>query len=454
MAVKERRRTVTAQEGGLRRDIRDIFNAGLRAADPNHAMMTHVSVEGETLLTKGAGQYPLERYRRIFVFGAGKAASPMAAALEDLLGDRIDKGLVITKYGHGQPLRSISVIEAGHPVPDKAGLAGAERRISLLGETAEDDLVIFLLSGGGSALLPLPRRGISLAEKQETTQALLECGATIHEINALRKHISGIKGGNLAGAAFPSTIITFILSDVIGDDLDVIASGPTVPDRSTFADCVHIMKKYDLSDKIPASVVAYLEEGKSGAHPETPKPGDLVFRKTETLIIGSSSRSMKAARDAAVEKGYHTLFLSSFIEGETRDVAKVHTAIVKEIIHSGNPLPKPACIVSGGETTVTIRGKGRGGRNIEFVLAAAMEIEGIEGVVILSGGTDGTDGPTDAAGAIADGETLQKARERGLSAAECLKDNDSYRFFKGIDDLLITGPTMTNVMDIRLMLVK
>ena len=437
----------------LRRDIREIFDAGLRAADPKHAMMAHVSVEGETLLTKGAGQYPLVRYGKIFVFGAGKAASPMASALEDILDDRIYEGLVITKYGHGQPLRSISVIEAGHPVPDTAGLAGAERMISLLGDTTEDDLVIFLLSGGGSALLPLPCRGITLSEKQETTQALLECGATIHEINAVRKHISGIKGGNLAGAAFPSTVITFILSDVIGDDLDVIASGPTVPDRSTFADCVQIIEKYDLGDKIPRSVVAYLEEGRTGGHPETPKPGDLVFRKTESLVIGSSGRSMKAARDAAEEKGYHTLFLSSFIEGETRDVAKVHAAILKEIIHSGHPVPKPACIVSGGETTVTIRGKGRGGRNTEFVLAAAMEIEGMENVVVLSGGTDGTDGPTDAAGAVADGETLRKARKQGLNAAECLKDNDSYRFFKGIDDLLITGPTMTNVMDIRLMLV-
>ena len=441
------------QEEVLRRDIRDIFDAGLRAADPRRAMMTHVSVEDGVLLTKGAGRYPLERYRRIFVFGAGKAASPMAAALEDLLGDRIYQGLVTTKYGHGQPLRSVSVIEAGHPVPDNAGLDGAERMISLLGDTTEDDLVIFLLSGGGSALLPLPRRGISLAEKQETTQALLECGATIHEINALRKHISGIKGGNLAGAAFPSTSITFILSDVIGDDLDVIASGPTVPDRSTFADCVNILEKYDLSNTVPASVVDFIEAGKRGDHPETPKPEDPVFRNAESLVIGSSSRSMKAACDAAEGKGYHTLFLSSFIEGETRDVAKVHTAVVKEIIHSGHPVPKPACIVSGGETTVTIRGKGRGGRNTEFVLAAAMEIEGMENVVVLSGGTDGTDGPTDAAGAVADGETLRKAREQGLNAAECLKDNDSYRFFKGIDDLLITGPTMTNVMDIRLMLV-
>lgn len=435
------------------KDIRKIFDAGLKAADPKQAVCRAVRFSADDQLMIGDQKYDLGQFDRIKVVGAGKAASPMATAIEDILGSRISEGIITTKYGHGLPLKTVTLIEAGHPVPDEAGLAGTRQILNLLEQSDDKDLIICLISGGGSALMPLPVSSISLTDKQKTTQVLLDCGANIHEINTIRKHISGTKGGKLARAAFPGTLVTLILSDVIGDDLDVIASGPTTPDRSTFADCMEILKKYDITSDIPPHVVEYLQRGVNGTEPETPKPGDSIFDKTQSLAIGSSILSIEAAENEAAALGYNTLILSSFIEGETRDVAKVHTAIIKEILKSGNPVPRPACIISGGETTVTIRGDGLGGRNMEFALAAAIEIEGLDGVVVLSGGTDGTDGPTDAAGAVADGTTMQRGMTHGHNASEFLKNNDSYHFFEGLEDLLMTGPTMTNVMDLRILLV-
>ncbi|MBN2515068.1 MAG: glycerate kinase [Deltaproteobacteria bacterium] len=437
----------------LRRDAREIFNAGLKAADPNQAVNRSVKVDAQGVLTVNDRAYELEHYNRILVVGAGKASAPMAAALEDLLGSQITEGTITTKYGHGLPLRVITLTEAGHPVPDKKGYAGTEHILKLLERADEHTLVFCLISGGGSALMPLPVSGLTLEDKQKTTQALLECGATIHEINTIRKHISAVKGGKLAKAAYPGTLVTLILSDVIGDDLDVIASGPTVPDRSTYADCMEIINKYDLVDKVPPVVSTYIERGCSGIESETPKPGDPIFDKTQAVIIGSAGLSMSAAKSKADTLGYNALILSSFIEGETRDVAGVHTAIIKEILKSGNPVNKPACIISGGETTVTIHGSGLGGRNMEFVLAAAIEINGLDDILVLSGGTDGTDGPTDAAGAYAEGSTVKRALEQGLSAREYLRNNDSYHFFEALGDLVKTGPTMTNVMDLRILLV-
>ncbi len=436
----------------LRRDIREIFDAGLKAADPGEAVRRAITLAGEKLII-GDREYDLNLFDRVIVVGAGKAGASMAAALESILGSYITEGMVITKYGHGLALKTISVTEAGHPIPDESGVDGSRRMLDMLKRAGEKDLVLCVISGGGSALLPMPVSGISLHDKQETTQALLECGADIHEINIIRKHLSGIKGGRLAEAAFPGTLVALILSDVIGDDLDAIASGPTVPDGSTFGDCMKIMDKYDLESKLPRSVVARLERGVSGTVPETPKPGNPVFDKTFALIIGSCALSVSSAKQKAFELGYETIILSSSIEGETMEVAKVHAAIAREILKSGNPVSTPGCIVSGGETTVTIRGDGLGGRNMEFVLAAAIEIDGFEGITLLSGGTDGTDGPTDAAGAIADGSTVQVARVRGLDAEAYLRNNDSYHFFEKIGDLLITGPTMTNVMDLRILLV-
>jgi len=437
----------------LRTDAVAIFEAGLRAVDPENAVRAHLSL-GDGALVADGRSYPLPEFENVYVIGAGKAAAPMARAVEDILGGRVTAGIINVKYGHTAGLGKVKINEAAHPVPDEAGQSGASEIVKLLGGTGERDLVIFLISGGGSALLPLAAEGLTLEDKQTLTARLLECGASIHEINALRKHVSRVKGGRLARLARPSTLISLILSDVIGDDLDSIASGPTVPDRSTFRDCVKIIEKYGLRGRLPERVVEYIDRGARGGEEETPKPGDPAFARTQNVIVGSNISAASAAKDKATALGYNSIVLSTYIDGETAHAARLHTAIAREIIASGNPLRAPACVISGGETTVTIRGHGSGGRNQEFALAAAIDIEGLDNVLILSGGTDGTDGPTDAAGAIADGETIAKARRLGLDAGAYLLDNDSYTFFKALGDLLITGPTNTNVMDLRVLLVS
>jgi hydroxypyruvate reductase len=350
-------------------------------------------------------------------------------------------------------LEKIHIQEAGHPVPDEAGMRGTEKILDLLRQADENDLVIGAISGGGSALLPLPVAGISLEDKQAATKLLLACGATINEMNAVRKHISQVKGGQLARAVYPATLITLILSDVIGDPLDVIASGPTVPDESTFKDVQRILGKYNIPAQLPASIKKHIEKSLAGAAPETPKTGDPIFNKTQNLIVASNRQAIAAAKAEAQKRGYQTLILSTLIEGETREIARMHAAIAKEIHLSGNPVPPPACVISGGETTVTLRGNGLGGRNQEFVLAAALEISGWPDTVILSAGTDGTDGPTEAAGAIGDGKTVERATALGLKPQIFLAENNSYRFFEKLGDLMITGPTNTNVMDLQIMLV-
>jgi hydroxypyruvate reductase len=313
--------------------------------------------------------------------------------------------------------------------------------------------VIFLLSGGASALLPLPADGIRLEEKQEVTQLLLDCGADIKEINTIRKHISQIKGGRIAQLAYPSVVLGLILSDIVGDPLDAIGSGPTVPDTSTFLEAWEILRKYGLLNEIAPSIQNHLRLGKEGKIEESPKPGHSAFDKVHNLLVGSNLLSLRAVAKESKGLGFNTLILSSSIVGETRDAAWFHAAIAREVVSTGNPVPVPACLISGGETTVTIRGDGKGGRNQEFVLAGATEIDGLENVVFLSGGTDGTDGPTDAAGAIADALTIKRAREMGLSAKAHLENNDAYPFFKRLGDLLMTGPTRTNVMDVRIILI-
>lgn len=436
----------------IRDDAISIFQAGLKAVDAANAVRRHVRLEGE-ILTVGDKRYNLGDFSGVYVIGAGKAAAEMARPLEEIVGDHLISGVVNVKYGHARPLRRIEVIEAGHPVPDQAGLRGAEKVKEFLGLTGESDLVIFLLSGGGSALLPSPAPGLTLDDKQRLTQLLLESGADIREINTIRKHISAVKGGQLARLAFPSTLVSLILSDVIGDRLDSIASGPTVPDVTTFPDCLQVLGKYALEDKIPPALLEHLSKGTRGEVEETPKPGDPAFERTQNLIVGSNTQALLASEEKAKALGYNSLILSSSIEGETREIARMHAALAREILASGHPVPRPACLISGGETTVTIRGKGLGGRNQEFALAAAIALDGLENVVILSGGTDGTDGPTKAAGAIADGATVVRARELALEAAAYLRENDSYHFFEPLGDLLITGPTLTNVMDLRVVLV-
>jgi hydroxypyruvate reductase len=325
--------------------------------------------------------------------------------------------------------------------------------VQLARGASQGDLVICLISGGGSALMTLPVDGVTLQDMEALTEALLRCGATINEINTIRKHLSQLKGGNLSRVAYPAEVVALILSDVVGNPLDVIASGPTVPDSSTFAQAYEIIERYELVDDLPLSIVRHLGQGKEGQIPETPKEGDPLFATTYNLIIASNELAAQAALERAQEAGFNTLLLSTYVEGEAREVARVFSAIAKEILHSGQPVARPACVVAGGETTVTIRGEGKGGRNQELALAAAIQLDGLDEAMVVALATDGTDGPTDAAGAIADGSTMRRARAKKLLARQYLANNDSYRFFEQLGDLLITGPTNTNVNDLTFVFV-
>ncbi len=441
----------------MRSQAQELFRASLRRVDPYEAVRRFVRLEGNNLVLGQGGEsesaLDLRAVERVFLVGGGKATAPMARAVEDILGERIRKGIINVKYGFAEKLVHTEIIEAGHPLPDQKGLEGTRRILDLLESAGERDLVFSLISGGGSALLPLPAGTITLAEKQALTKKLLECGASIDEINAIRKHISLSKGGQMTRAAFPATTVNLMLSDVVGDKMDVIASGPFVPDQSTFEEAWAIIEKYALTD-IPESIRAHLQRGLEGKIPETPKAGDVVFSRVRNRIVGSNLLALEAAKEEAEHMGYRTLILSSRVEGETKEVARVHTAIAKEILASGQPLRAPACVISGGETTVTIRGNGLGGRNQEFCLAAALDLMDLPPrVVVLSGGTDGNDGPTPAAGAVVDQQTVQRGLQAGMIAAEYLRNNNSFHFFEKTGELLITGPTKTNVMDVRLVLV-
>ena len=442
----------------IRSEAKEIFTSSVKAVDPYHAVKRFVRVEGNSLILGVEDQtmvkLDLMKYDRISIVGGGKATAPMARAIEDLFGEKIHQGLINVKYGFTQPLAITKIIEANHPLPDQNGVNGTRKILDLLQSADEKDLIFSLISGGGSALLPQPVGKISLSEKQELTSSLLACGASIDEINAVRKHISSSKGGQMARAAYPATTVNLMLSDVVGDKMDVIASGPFTPDSSTFKDVLEIFKKYDLDD-IPTTIHEHIMAGLEGQIPETPKANDPVFEPVFNLIVGSNIFALEAAKEKAQALGYKTLILSSAVEGETREVALVHSAIAKEIVRTGQPIPPPACIISGGETTVTIRGKGLGGRNQEFGLAAAMDLVDLPPrVVILSGGTDGNDGPTDAAGAVVDPFTLKRGEDMSMRAVDFLNDNDAYHFFEKTEDLLMTGPTNTNVMDVRLVLVR
>ncbi len=436
----------------LRKAALGIFSAAVRAVDPAEAVHRHLSRDGWRLRIDRE-TVDLATIGEVVAVGCGKAAAPMAAAVEEILGDRVGRGVVVTKYGHIQPTRKIRIHEASHPVPDEAGIAGTQALLDLVRGLGPNDLVLVLISGGGSALTPAPVAGISLAEKQALTQALLACGADIREMNTLRKHISRFKGGQFARAAQPARVVALILSDIVGDPLDAIASGPTVPDPTTYTDALGILDKYRIRGEVPAAVRKRLEAGARGEFPETPKPDDPLFARVSNLIVGSNIQALEAARSEARALGLTPMILSSSIEGETREIARMHAALAHEVRTSGNPLPPPACLISGGETTVTLRGSGKGGRNQEFVLAATLDVAGLPQTVILSAGTDGTDGPTDAAGAIADGDTCARALAAGLNPRKALDANDAYPFFEKLGDLILTGPTKTNVMDVRLVLV-
>jgi len=435
----------------LRRAALRCLDAALQAADPAAAIRRAVEREGERLLVAGE-PYDLSRTRRVFVIGGGKAGAAMAAALEEVLGGRITAGVVSVKYGHAVPTRRVRVLEAGHPLPDTAGVAAAAEVLALAESAGEGDLVLIVISGGGSALLTAPAGGISLQDKLATTRLLLEGGATIGEVNTVRKHLSRIKGGRLARAIVPARAVTLVLSDVLGNPLDVIASGPTVADRSTFADALAVLERRGIADRVPAAVVEHLRAGAAGRIPETPKPGDPVFAGARAAIIGDIRQALGAAEAQARTDGFTTTVLSDAVEGEARVVGAAFGRRAREA-QEGRYGPLPVCLLQGGETTVTVRGTGKGGRNQEVVLGAAGEIADLPATLVLSAGTDGTDGPTDAAGAVADGTTLARARALGLDPRDYLARNDAYPFFAALGDLLITGPTLTNVNDLMLAMV-
>lgn len=431
-----------------------IFRAALAAADAGNAIRRHLSIS-RGYFKAGHIRLPLQKFDRVFLIAAGKAALEMARAIAQIFGSRLAGGIAVTKHGHATSrLRGLALIEAGHPIPDAAGVRAGLAIQHLLRDLNARDLLLVAISGGASALLSAPAEPVSLRDKQKTTDLLLRAGATISELNAVRKHLSLLKGGRLAALAYPATIVGLLLSDVIGDPPDVIGSGPTAPDRSSFADAWAILEKFDLLRRFPPAVRARLESGIRGEIPETPKPGDPLFENVHNLVIGSNRLALEAAAAKARVLRYRSMILSTSIQGEAREVARVHAHILREVAASGNPIAPPVCILSGGETTVTVRGNGRGGRNQEFALAAAIEIAGISNALILSAGTDGTDGDTDAAGAIATGETLACARRIGLDPVGHLACNDSYPFFDALGDLVKTGATGTNVMDIHVLLAR
>ena len=444
-----------------------ILGAALDAVDPAAAVHRHLGRDGD-LLRAGDQTYDLRSYERVFVVGAGKAGAPMARAAAEVVGDRLAGGVVVVKGyddpGDGvsgrpgdeaqcrpftpSPPHPLTLVAAGHPIPDQRGVAGARRIAQLLEQATDRDLVIALISGGGSALLTLPAAGISLAELQAFTSILLRCGANINEINTLRKHLDQVKGGGLARLAHPAGMITLILSDVVGSPLDVIGSGPTVPDTSSFADAYAVLERYGVATDAPAPIVDRLRRGMAGQIAETPKPGDPRFARIHNLIVGDNLQAAAAALAAARTAGFNTQLLTTFLQAEAREAGRVLAAVAHELASSGQPLPRPACIVAGGETTVTLRGSGRGGRNQELALAAVASMAGLPNLALVALATDGGDGPTDAAGAVVTGTTLDRARALGLDPAAHLARNDAYPFFDALGDLLKPGPTETNVNDL------
>ena len=428
--------------------IRNIFDESLLVVDPYKAVSRH----SDYVLSL----YEKEKLNKLYVVSFGKAASLMARALVDDVGNALTKGIVITKYGHAgkQPFANIiAVYEAGHPIPDENGVRATGEVLKLLKQADEGTFVVFLISGGGSALLCCPYEGISLAEKQAVTELLLKAGANIQELNTVRKHISSVKGGRLAEIAYPAKMVSLILSDVIGDQLDVIASGPTSPDTSTYDDAMKVIQKYGLAARMPGNVINILTNGAQGHIPETPKKESPVFSGMNNIIIGSNAIAVEAAKKAAERSGYKTAVISTELSGEASQVAK---DLAKAALDRKKTLRRgeKVCLIAGGETTVTVKGDGKGGRNTELALAFGIEIQGEPGITFLSAGTDGTDGPTDAAGAIVTSQMFSEAVKHGLDPQDYLTRNDSYTFFNTIKGLVITGPTGTNVMDIQLILLE
>ncbi|KYH36350.1 MAG: hypothetical protein AYL30_007750 [Candidatus Hecatellales archaeon B24] len=425
-----------------------LLMVGVEAADPKACVREHVRLEGETLRV-GGRSFNLPEVGRILVVGGGKASGRMAEALEEILGDRITGGIVNVPRGTSRmfKVKHVRLNEASHPIPDEQGVEGVKKMVELLEGAGEKDLVFALISGGGSALMPLPAEGVTLAEKQEATSLLLRSGAPIQAVNTVRKHISAIKGGRMALKAYPASLISLIISDVVGDRLENIASGPTVPDPTTYQQALQVCVRYEALEKLPSAVRRLLEDGARGRLEETPKPGSPVFAKTLNVLVGTNRKSCMAMVKEAKRLGLNRLFLASTLEGEARHVGTALAAILREAAETEALLPKPLAIILGGETTVTVRGKGKGGRNQELALSASKKLKGLEGVALAAMGSDGVDGFTDAAGAVVDGYTVERAERLGLDLEALLYDNDSYHFFLGLGDLIFTGPTGTNVND-------
>ena len=442
-----------------RKKLYSIFHAGVEAVNPYRLVLEAVRLDDRSLKIENIS-YDLNHFKNIIVIGGGKATAPMAQAIESILGRFITDGRIIVKYGHAAKLKRIKVMEASHPVPDEAGVKGTEEIIRMLKQADEDTLVICLISGGASALLVSPADSITLGDKKIVTELLLNAGASIDELNTVRKHLSQVKGGRLARIASPATVVSLILSDVIGDRLDVIASGPTVPDPTTFQNAMAAIEKYSLKDRLPAKVLKLLMQGVKRKIKDTPKGAESFFKKTKAVVIGSLKHAVASAREKAISLGFSAEVVTDELRGEARDAARYLAARAVEVQNSLSKGAKPCCLISGGETTVTVKGNGLGGRNQELSLSFAMEIEGIKGIALLSAGIDGIDGPTDAAGAIVDGNTTALAREFDIIPEIYLENNNSYNFFKRLDSVskrsyhLITGPTGTNVMDMQIICVE
>ena len=424
-----------------------IFDAGVRAVAPDAALMRHVCLEDGQLLVDGQS-WKLPRRGRLLVLGAGKGVAPMGAAVEELLGDRIDTGMLVVKYGHGLPLQQIAQVEAAHPVPDAAGAAATRALLELAAGAAADDLVLCLLTGGASALTPAPVSGVTLEDMQQVTELLLRSGATITELNAVRKHLSRFSGGQLARTAAPAGVVSVIVSDVVGDALDVIASGPTAPDVSTFADCMDILARYGLGSAMPPAVLHHLRQGQLHQEAETPKPGDALFRHVQNTLVATNRQALDAAAEQARSHGFRPVILTDRMVGEAREQAALLVTQARQMAAELAADAQPVCLLAGGETTVTLRGRGRGGRNQEMALAASLALQDCPHICALFAGTDGT---TDAAGGCAWAGNLAVA---GLEQARrALEENDSYAILHHCGALLRTGPTRTNVMDLAILLV-
>lgn len=456
ITIKNREQLVKNGETPLNQKARALalksLEAAINAADPKQIIKSKLSLKN-SILHVNTHSFDLKKFKKIYVVGGGKASGSMANALEDVLGTWIISGFVNVPKGDENKTKVITLHEASHPIPDESGVEGTRAMLRIAEQAEKDDLIICLISGGGSSLMPLPRGEISIADKREITNALLKCGATINEINTVRKHISEFKGGWLAKKAYPATMLNLILSDVMGDPLDFIASGPTVPDSTTFTDAIKVLRKYALWEKVPATIRKVLSDGEKGLIPETPKANDEAFKKVYNVVIGNNRFASLATCNYLKTEGLNTLLLTSTLEGEARQAGVILASIGKEVLASENPIRKPASIIAGGEATVAVTGKGKGGRNQEIALAAALKLNRTDGVVVASLSTDGIDGPTDAAGALIDGKTLSRAERAGLNAEEFLANNDSYNFFAKLKDLIFTGSTGTNVNDISVIIV-